>query len=329
MLSYIVRRLALAIPLLIVLTVLSFILMRAAPGGPFTQERPLPQEVLDNINARYGLDEPLWKQIFVYLKNIVLHFDFGPSFVKKDLTVNEIIANGFPVTLSYGFFTFVVAVIFGVSLGIIAALRQNSWIDYIAVGFSVAAQALPNFIMAPLLTLVFTLIILNALPGGGWYHVPAGEEMSFFARLVTPDSKGWLYHHYLVMPVIALATSYFASIARITRSSMLEVLNSNYIRTARAKGLSESAIIWKHAIKPALLPVVSYLGPAFVGMITGSVVIDQVFTTGGIGQEFVKSAQNRDYSVIMGITLLVGFLTIIFNLLVDIIYAWLDPKIRY
>lgn len=307
MLRYILGRLAQAIPLILLLIIFSFVLMRLAPGGPFTQERPLPQKVLDNINARYGLDDPFVVQIWTYIKNILFHFDFGPSFVYPDRTVNEIIANGFPVTLTYGFWSFVFAVLIGGALGIIAALRQNSWIDYLAVGFAIGAQSLPNFVMAPILVIIFTLW-LELLPGGGW-----GDPLVL----------------YLIMPVIALATSFLASIARITRSSMLEVLNSNFIRTARAKGLSERQVIMKHALKPALMPVISYLGPAFVGMITGSVVIDMYFTTGGIGRDFVQAALNRDYSVVMGLTILVGVLTILFNLLVDILYAWIDPRIRY
>lgn len=307
MLGYIIKRLALAIPLLLILIVFSFVLMHAAPGGPFTQERALPPEVLRNVNAKYGLDQPFIVQIWRYIVGIVTQFDFGPSFVYKDRTVNDVIANGFPVTLRYGVWSFVVAVLVGGTLGIFAALRHNTWLDYLAVGFTIGAQTLPNFVMAPILVLIFTLW-LGWLPGGGW------------------GDGSW---QYLVMPVIALSTSYMASIARITRSSMLEVLNSNFIRTARAKGLSERAVVWRHAFKPALLPVISYLGPAFVGMITGSVVIDMFFSTGGIGQFFVNSALNRDYSVIMGITILVGTLTILFNLLVDVLYAWIDPRIRY
>ena len=307
MFSFIVRRLTVAIPTLLILIVISFVLMFAAPGGPFTSERALPQAVMDNINERYGLDQPYWKQMFDYIANIVLRFDFGPSFQYRDRTVNDVIAQGFPVTLTYGFWSFVVAVIVGVALGVAAAIRHNTWLDYLAVGVSIGAQVLPNFVMAPILLLVFTLW-LGWLPGGGW----SGGQ--------------W---QYVVMPVIALSTSYMASIARITRSSMLEVLNSGFIRTARAKGLSEGRIIWRHALKPAILPVLSYLGPAFVAMITGSVVVDVYFSTGGIGQFFVNSAFNRDYSVIMGITILVGALTILFNLLVDIAYAWIDPKIRY
>lgn len=307
MFSYIIKRLVVAVPTLLVLMILSFLLMHAAPGGPFTYEKKLPPEVLANLNAKYGLDQPLWRQMISYVWGIVAHFDFGPSFVYKDRDVNEIIAQGFPVTLHYGSIAFVVAVVSGVTLGVVAAIRQNTWIDYIAVGISIGAQVLPNFVMAPVLVLVFALW-LGWLPAGGW----EGGEIS-----------------HVILPVIALATSYMASIARITRSSMLEVLTSNHVRTARAKGLPEYKVILRHALKPSLIPVISYLGPAFVAMVTGSVVVDMYFSTGGIGKAFVDSALNRDYAVMMGITLLVGFLTILFNLLVDILYAWIDPKIRY
>ncbi|TQS72512.1 oligopeptide ABC transporter permease OppB [Rhodobacteraceae bacterium] len=307
MLVFILKRLAIAIPTLLLLIVFSFLLMHAAPGGPFTQERQMPPEVLANLNAKYGLDQPLWQQIWSYIWGIVAHFDFGPSFVYKDRSVNDIIAQGFPVTLTYGGVSFLVAVLAGVTLGAVAAVKHNTIIDYFAVGISIGAQVLPNFVMAPILVIVFTLI-LGWLPGGGW-------------RFNDPS--------YWIMPVIALSTSYMASIARIMRSSMLEVLNSNHIRTARAKGLPGYRVIIRHALKPALLPVVSYLGPAFVAMITGSVIVDIYFSTGGIGKAFVDSALNRDYAVMMGVTILVGALTIFFNLFVDIIYGWIDPKIRY
>lgn len=307
MLNYIIRRLFLAIPTMLIMIVLCFYLMQVAPGGPFTSERPLPPQVLANIEAKYGLDQPLWKQMVNYVSGVVTQFDFGPSYQYKDRTVNDIIGQGFPITLKYGFISFIVASLIGISLGILAAIRHNTWIDYIAVGTTFSAQSLPNFVMAPILIYVFTLK-LGWLPGGGW------------------NGGQW---QYLVMPVIALSTSFFASVARITRSSMLEVLNSNFIRTARAKGLSEGTIIWRHAMKPTLMPVVSYLGPAFVGMITGSVIIDMYFSTGGIGRFYVNSALNRDYAVMLGLTILYGGLTILFNLVVDVLYGWLDPKIRY
>lgn len=307
MLRYILRRLLIAIPTLLILIVICFLLMYAAPGGPFTSERPLPPQVLANIEAKYGLDKPLLVQMWNYVASIVTSFDFGPSFIYKDRDVNDIIAQGFPVTLTYGTISFVIATLVGVALGVVAAIRHNTLLDYIAVGATFSAQALPNFVMAPILVIIFTWQ-LGWLPGGGW------------------NGGQW---EYVVMPVIALSTSYMASIARITRSSMLEVLHSNFIRTAKAKGLPTRSIIWRHAMKPAMMPVASYLGPAFVAMITGSVVIDLYFSTGGIGQSFVNSALNRDYAVMLGVTILYGTLTILFNLLTDVFYAWLDPKIRY
>ena len=307
MIAYLLKRLAIAVPTLLILIVLSYVLMHSAPGGPFDTERALPPEVMVNLERMYGLDQPLVVQIWRYVVSIVTEFDFGPSFRYTDQTVNEIIAQGFPVTLTYGAWSFAVAVAVGVTLGIAAAVHHNSFLDYLAVGVSIGAQVLPNFVMAPILTLVFTLW-LGWLPGGGW------------------QGGQWPY---LVMPVIALSTSFMASIARLTRSSMLEVLNADFIRTARAKGLPRRRVVFRHALKPAMLPVISWLGPAFVGMITGSVVIDVFFATGGIGQFFVNSALNRDYPVIMGITILTGALTILFNLVVDLLYAWIDPRIRY
>ena len=307
MIVFVLKRLAIAIPTLLVLIVMSFVLMKIAPGSPFTGEKNLPRDVLNNIFARYGLDKPWWQQLLEYVWNIVAHFDFGPSFKYKDRSVNDIIAQGFPVTLTYGFWAFLVAAVIGIGMGVIAAVKQNSWADYLAVGVTIGAQVVPNFVLAPILVLVFTLW-LHWLPGGGWN-----------------DGK-W---NYVVMPVIALSATYLANIARITRSSMLEVLHSNFIRTARAKGLPGYQVILKHALKPALLPVVSYLGPVFVGMIAGSVVVDLYFSTGGIGQWFVNSALNRDYSTILGVTILLGALTIAGNLVVDVLYAWIDPKIRY
>ncbi|AZV79933.1 oligopeptide ABC transporter permease OppB [Parasedimentitalea marina] len=307
MIAFIIRRLLVAIPTILILIVASFFLMHFAPGGPFTSERPLPPQVLANIEARYGLDQPLWKQLYDYLFNIIVHFDFGPSFKFKDRDVNDIIAQGFPISFTYGSLSFLAATVVGVSLGIAAAIRHNTWIDYFAVGLGIAAQALPNFIMGPILILTFTLW-LGLLPGGGW------------------NGGQWPY---LIMPVIALSTSYMGSIARITRSSMLEVLNSNFIRTAHAKGLPTRTVIWRHALKPTLLPVVSYLGPVFVYVLTGSVFVDIYFSTGGLGQAYVGSALSRDYAVLLGVTILYGTLTVVVNLLTDLAYAWFDPKIRY
>jgi oligopeptide transport system permease protein len=306
MFSFILRRTLSSIPTILILILISFALMRLAPGSPFSTDRGLPPEVLANLEAKYGLNLPWFEQLFNYIKAIIFDFDFGPSFKYKDRSVNDILAQGFPVTLTYGIWSFIAAVAVGIPLGIAAAVKHNTKLDYAAVGFSIGAQVLPNFVMAPILVIIFTLW-LNWLPGGGW------------------NGGQW---QYVIMPVIALSTSYMASIARITRSSMLEVLHSNFIRTARAKGLPYSNIILHHALKPALLPVVSYLGPAFVYMITGSVIIDIYFSTGGMGQFFVDAALNRDYSLLMGVTIVFGVMTILFNTVVDITYAWLDPKIR-
>ena len=219
MLSYIVKRLVVAVPTLLVLIVASAVLMHLAPGGPFTGERKLPPEVLANLNAKYGLDQPLWKQILTYIQGLVLHFDFGPSFKYKDRTVNDILAQGFPVTLTYGFWSFIVASTLGVAAGVLAAIRQNSGLDYLVLSLAILGAALPSYVVAPLLVLVFTLW-LGWLPGGGW------------------EDGQW---QYLVMPVLALSTAYIASIARIMRSSMLEVLNARvHVRTARAKGLPDA-----------------------------------------------------------------------------------------
>ncbi|WP_316014361.1 oligopeptide ABC transporter permease OppB [Roseobacter sp. HKCCA0434] len=307
MFAFVLRRLAVAIPVLLILIVATFVMMYAAPGSPFASERGVPPAVLANLEREYGLDKSFLAQIGTYVWKVVTQFDFGPSFVYRDQDVNDLIEQGFPVTLTYGFWSFVVAVLVGGTLGIVAAIRHNSWLDYLAVGISIGAQVLPNFVLAPILVLIFTLW-LGWLPGGGW------------------QGGQW---QYVILPVIALSTSFMASIARIARASMLEVMSSNFIRTARAKGLPMRRIVLRHALKPALLPVISYLGPAFVGMITGSVVIDIYFSTGGIGQFFVASALNRDYGVMMGITVLLGTLTVLFNLLVDVLYAWIDPKIRY
>ncbi len=307
MFTFIARRLLVAVPTLLILIVLSALLMHAAPGGPFNSERKLPPEVVANLAAKYGLDQPLYWQIWTYIRDLVLHFDFGPSFKYKDRTVNEIIAQGFPVTLQYGFWSFLIATFLGVGAGVIAAIRQNSATDYTVLTIAIVGAVLPGYVLAPLMVQFFTLK-MGWLPGGGW------------------EDGEW---RYLVMPVIALSTAYIASIARLMRSSMLETLNSNFVRTARAKGLPEWKVILRHVMKPALLPVLSYLGPVFVGMVTGSVVIDMYFSTGGIGKSFVDSALNRDYSVMLGITLLVGALTILFNLIVDVLYAFIDPKIRY
>ena len=300
MLKFILRRCLEAIPTLFILITISFFMMRLAPGSPFTGERTLPPEVMANIEAKYHLNDPIMTQYFSYLKQLA-HGDFGPSFKYKDYSVNDLVASSFPVSAKLGAAAFFLAVILGVSAGVIAALKQNTKWDYTVMGLAMTGVVIPSFV-------VIFAIILHWLPGGGWN----GGALKF-----------------MILPMVALSLAYIASIARITRGSMIEVLHSNFIRTARAKGLPMRRIILRHALKPALLPVLSYMGPAFVGIITGSMVIETIYGLPGIGQLFVNGALNRDYSLVLSLTILVGALTILFNAIVDVLYAVIDPKIRY
>jgi len=304
MLRYIMRRLGGAIPTLLIIITFSFFMIRLAPGGPFARERKVPPEVEAALERAYHMDEPLVQQFGRYLWGLA-HGDFGPSFKYKDYTVADLIAQGFPISLQLGLMAIVLALVVGMSLGILAAFRQNSAVDYTATGISMIGLAVPNFVVAPVLTLVFGLI-LKWLPVGGWGH---------------PSNY--------VLPVIALSLAQIAIIARLTRASMIEVLNTNFVRTARAKGLPERITIIRHTLRPALLPVISYLGPGIAGIITGSVVIEQIFGIPGIGRYFVQGSLNRDYTMVMGVTIFYGVLIIFCNLVADIIYGLLDPKIRY
>ena len=306
MFKFILKRILEAIPTMLVLITVSFFLMRFAPGSPFSSERTLPPQVMANINAKYGLDKPVLEQYLTYLTNVI-QGDLGPSFKYKDFTVNELVAAALPVSAKIGAFAFVFALIFGVFVGTMAALRQNTWLDYSIMSTAMIGVVLPSFVLAPGLIYLFS-IDLGWFPAGGWL------DGSF---------------KYMVLPVLGMSMLYVATFARITRGSMIETLNSNFIRTARSKGLSFPYIVMKHALKPAMLPVVSYMGPAFVGIITGSVVIETIFGLPGIGKLFVNAAFNRDYSLVMGITILIGFLFILFNAVVDILLAYIDPKIRY
>jgi oligopeptide transport system permease protein len=306
LLAYSIRRLLGAIPTLLILIGLAFFLIRAAPGGPFDRERQLLPEIEANLRAVYHLDEPLYQQFGRYVWGL-LRFDFGPSFQYRDYTVTELITAGFPVSLTLGAIAIVVALLFGVTAGSIAALRQNSAVDHGVMAVSMTGISIPNFVMAPLLVLVFA-IGLRWLPAGGW-------------------GSGSIRN--LVLPVTALALPQIAYLARLTRGSMIEVLRSNFVRTARAQGLPTWQIVVKHALKPALLPVVSYLGPATAAVITGSVVVEQIFSIPGLGRYFVAGALNRDYTLVMGVVVFYGVLVIVFNFLVDVAYGWLDPKVRY
>jgi oligopeptide transport system permease protein len=299
------RRLAVGLPTLLVIITLSFFMMRIAPGGPFSQERPLPPEILRNIERAYNLDQPLWKQYAIYLGGVV-RGDFGPSYRTKDFTVNELLAAGAPASLKVGGMALLLALVLGLAAGITAALNQNTALDYGVMGLAMVGIVVPNFVMAPLLTLVFG-VWLGWLPVAGW-------------------GDGSLY--FLALPVIALGLPQVARIARLTRGSMIETMNANYVRTARAKGLRERIVVGRHALKGALLPVVSYLGPAAAGLMTGSVVIETIFSLPGIGRYFVQAALNRDYTVVMGVVIVYAVLIILLNLIVDLVYGLLDPKVR-
>lgn len=306
MLSYALKRFIGAWPTLLILIALAFFMIRAAPGGPFDAERSLPAEVEANLRAAYHLDEPLPQQFGRYLLNLV-RGDFGPSFQYKDYTVTELIMTGFPVSLKLGGLAMMLAVLVGVSVGALAALRQNSWLDHAVMSVSMTGISIPNFVMAPLLILLFA-ILLGWLPAGGL-------------------GNGSPTH--LVLPVVSLALPQIAYISRLTRGSMIEVLRSNFVRTAKAKGLPQRVVLLRHALKPALLPVVSYLGPATAAVITGSVVIEQIFGVPGLGRYFVQGALNRDYTLVMGVVVFYGVLIVVFNLLVDLVYALLDPRVKY
>ena len=305
MLRYSLRRLASAIPTLFLLITVAFFLIRIAPGGPFDSERALPPEIEANLAAKYHLDEPLVVQYARYIWQIA-RLDFGPSFHYRDWSVNDLILQGAPISFTLGLLALIIALIFGVAIGAWAAMRQNRPADYTVMSFAMIGISIPNFVMAPLLILLFA-ITLGWLPAGGWEYSPSR----------------------MLLPVVTLALPMIAYIARITRGSMIEVLHASYIRTVRAKGMPEKEVIFRHALKPALLPVISYLGPAAAAILTGSVVVERIFTIPGIGSYFVQGALNRDYTLVMGVVILYGMLIILFNFLVDLLYAWLDPRIRY
>jgi len=302
--AYAVRRLAGAVPTLCVVVALSFFMIRLAPGGPFDSERQVPPEVEANLARAYDLDQPLVVQFGRYLENL-MQGDFGPSFRYRDFTVSELLRDGFPVSLQLGIAAMMLAIVLGFTAGSAAALRRNTPGDVAVMGLAMTGIAVPNFVVAPLMTLVLG-VWLSLLPVGGW---------------------GGLDH--AILPVIALALPQVAFIARLTRGSMLEVLRADFIRTARAKGLGERAMVARHALQAAALPVLSYLGPATAAIITGSVVIEQIFGLPGIGRYFVQGALNRDYTLVMGVVIFYAVLILLLNLLVDLLYPLFDPRVRH
>lgn len=280
--------------------------MRFAPGGPFNLERPLPPQTMANLMKTYQLDQPLWRQYTHYLSNAVTG-DFGPSYVYKDNNVAELIGKGLPYSMELGFYALLIALIGGVTAGTIAALRQNSVLDFTIMSFSTIGVTVPNFVVGPVLTLVFA-IVLAWLPAGGW-------------------GDGSL--RFLILPMIALALPQLAVFARLTRGSMIEALHTDHIRTAKAYGLPSRTVVVTHAMRGAMLPVVSYLAPCAAALLTGSAVVETIFTIPGVGRYFVLGAINRDYTLVMGTVILVAIFVIVFNLLVDILYGLLDPRVRH
>ncbi|WP_039913764.1 ABC transporter permease [Cellvibrio mixtus] len=304
MFMFIVRRVLQAIPVLFMVSLVTFIMIRSAPGGPFDEDRAVPPEVIKNLNERYHLDDPLWKQFLDYIANVV-QGDLGPSFKYPSHTVNDLIAAGLPATLELSFYALIFALVTGLTAGIIASLKTNSMQDYIPMSAAMVGICMPTFVLGPILLLVFG-IWLDWLPVAGWGEIPGDK----------------------ILPSITLGSVYAAYIARISRGGMLDILSQDYIRTARAKGLSTSRIVFVHALRGGITPVISFLGPAIAGLLAGSFVVESIFQIPGLGRFYVTAAFNRDYTMILGCTIFFAFLIILFNLLADIVLVWLNPKLR-
>ena len=304
--TYALRRLLATIPTLLAVITLCYVLLHLTPGGPFDTEQKIPEAVLANLNAKYHLNEPLWKQYLLYMGGL-LQGDLGASFRYEDWSVNDLVAKALPISAAIGGGSLLIAIFVGVALGTLAALKQNSLADYLTMMVSSVGSVFPSFVIGPLLILVFALW-LRLAPAGGWDN--------FAPR-------------YMVLPMSLLIFINVATIARVMRGSMIEVLSSNFIRTARAKGLPMRTLVLRHAMKPALLPVVSLIGPMAISSITSAVVTESVFSLPGLGKLIVTGASNRDYTLVLGLVVLVTVITVLFNLLVDLAYALLDPKIRY
>jgi len=304
MFRFIARRLLQTIPVLFIIVTATFFMIRFVPGGPFTAEKAVTPEILRNLEAHYGLDKPLYRQYLDYLGSL-MKGDFGPSFKYPNRTVNEIILDKLPVSLELGAIALAVALALGLTLGVIAAVRRNSFFDYAASSVAMIGICVPTFVLGPLLVLVFAIHLR-------WFN-----------------ASGWYLPMDRVLPAATLGLVYAAYIARLTRGGMLEVLNQDYIRTARAKGASELRVILRHSLRGGLLPVVSFLGPAIAGILTGSFVIETIFQIPGLGREFVNSAFNRDYTLVLGTVILYATLIIALNLIVDVVQVWLNPKLKF
>jgi oligopeptide transport system permease protein len=306
MLRYVIRRLMTAIPTIFVIVTVAFFLIRIAPGGPFNQERGLNPTVKANLERAFNLDQPVWKQYLLYLNN-VLHGDFGPSYALPDFTVADLFRVGLPVSVQLGASALILALMVGGTLGIIAALYQNRSADYAVIATATVGSTVPTFVIAPLYQLIFAMTLFW-VPVAGW-------------------GGGGLAHK--IGPVVTLALPQIAIVARLMRGSMIEALRSHHIRTARALGLSGFSIVVKHALRSAILPIVSYSGPAAAALLTGSIIVETIFAIPGVGRYFVEAALNRDYTLVMGTVVVIAIFIIVFNLIVDLIYGIIDPRVRY
>lgn len=309
--SYVIKRVFGAIPTVFAVVTLCFIMLQLAPGGPFDGEKKIAPEVLANLEAKYHLNEPLHVQFGYYINNL-LHGDLGASFRYADWTVNQLVAQALPKSAAIGGTALLIAVVLGITLGVIAALRQNSIADYFVMFLGNFGHAVPSFVTGPILILFFALW-MKVVPAGGWSY----------------DDPNWSIFHFAILPVALLTIVNVATLGRVMRGSLIEVMNSNFIRTAKAKGLPMRVIVMRHALRPALLPVVTLLGPMAVSAIAQAVVTESIFSIPGLGRLLVTGAVNRDYTLVLGLVVLVAVFTVVFNLIVDIVYAMLDPRIRY
>ena len=315
MLRFVARRLLQTIPVLFVIVTATFFMVRFVPGGPFTAEKAVPPEILRNLEAHYGLDRPLWRQYLDYLGQVA-RGDLGPSFKYANRTVNEIIADKLPVSLELGGLALAVALLLGIPLGVLAAVRRNTWLDYLCSSVGLAGICVPTFVLGPLLVLFFA-IHLGWFNASGW---TAWDLQVYPLAEILRDRA---------LPALTLGFVYAAYIMRLTRGGMLEILHQDFIRTARAKGASETRVIFRHALRGGLLPVVAFLGPGIAGILTGSFVIETIFQIPGLGREFVNSAFNRDYTLVLGTVILYAALIVACNLLVDIVQVWLNPRLKF
>ncbi len=325
MTRYIIRRILWFIPVLLAVMAVTFFLAQAIPGGPFdfAGEKQLPESVRRNLMRRYGLDAPAYVQFARWLW-YALQGDLGPSYYYKGRTVNEVLAQTFPISAQLGFLALLLGLIIGIPMGIVAALKHNTFWDYSSTFIAILGVSIPNLVLGPVLIWIFALK-LGWLPTARW---AVNYKELILGIFPPPDKLGPFFQH-AILPTITLGTGLSASIARLTRASLLQVIREDYIRTARAKGLAERTVIIVHALKNSLIPVVTVLGPMFAAVVTGSLIVEQIFAIPGMGKFFVVSVTNRDYPVILGTTLVYAVLLVVANLAVDIVYAWLDPRIRY